>query len=293
MRKKSLFIIGLALTSALAGSFWVLTSPQPYDSAPLAARSANPAAGEAVFWAAGCASCHMNTEGDSLVLAGGMAFPTQFGTFYAPNISPDPDHGIGGWSLADFGRALQQGVSPDGAHYYPALPYSAYAKMTPQDVVDLKAYLDTLPPDATPSQPHDIGFPFNIRRSLGLWKAMFADDSYYMDGDLPDDVQRGRYLVEALAHCAECHTPRNALGGLDRSKWMQGAPNPDGRGRAPDITPQTLGWSADEITAYLETGFTPDYDSVGGHMVHVVENMAKLPENDRRAIAAYLLALRP
>jgi mono/diheme cytochrome c family protein len=122
---------------------------------------------------------------------------------------------------------------------------------------------------------------------------MFADDSYHMNGDLPDDVQRGRYLVEALAHCAECHTPRNALGGLDRSKWIQGAPNPDGRGRAPDITPQSLGWSADEITVYLETGFTPDYDSVGGHMVHVVENMTKLPENDRRAIAAYLLALRP
>jgi mono/diheme cytochrome c family protein len=293
MRKKSLFVIGLALASALAGSFWVITSPQPYNGAPLAALAPNPAAGEAVFWAAGCASCHMNAEGDNLVLSGGMAFPTQFGTFYAPNISPDPEYGIGGWSLADFGRALQQGVSPTGAHYYPALPYSAYAKMTPQDVVDLKAYLDILPPDATPSQPHDIGFPFNIRRSLGLWKAMFADDSYHMRGDLPADVQRGRYLVEALAHCAECHTPRNALGGLDRSNWMKGAPNPDGRGRAPDITPQTLGWSADEITAYLETGFTPEYDSVGGHMAHVVENMAKLPQEDRRAIAAYLLALSP
>jgi mono/diheme cytochrome c family protein len=253
--------------------------------------TADKAAGETVFWAAGCASCHMGAAQDPMVLAGGMAFETQFGTFHAPNISSDDTYGIGGWSVSEFARAIQQGVSPDGAHYYPALPYSAYAKMTPQDVVDLKAFMDSLPADATPNVPHDVGFPFNIRRALGLWKVMFADDTYHMQGDLPANVQRGRYIVEALAHCAECHTPRNALGGLDASKWMQGAISADGKSRVPAITPAKLGWSAGEIVQYLTTGFTPEYDSVGGHMVHVVENMAKLTEEDRAAVAAYLLAL--
>lgn len=282
-----------AVMAAVLLGGWALSAPRSFDDSVFTNLRPDAAAGEAVFWASGCGSCHKGSAGDAQVLAGGQAFPTQFGTFYAPNISPDPENGIGGWTVAQFARAVQDGVSPNGAHYYPALPYSAYAKITPQDMVDLKAFIDTLPPSSRANTPHDIGFPFNIRRSLGLWKLMFADSSYYLQGDLAGDVLRGRYLVEALAHCAECHTPRHVLGGLDRSKWMQGAPNPDGRGRAPDITPQTLGWSAAEIVDYLTTGFTPEYDSVGGHMVHVVENMAKLPEEDRRAIAAYLLALRP
>lgn len=283
---------GLGIAAVLGiGAAGVISAPQPIEMGVFDSMTADKAAGEAVFWAAGCASCHMGAAQDPLVLAGGMAFVTQFGTFHAPNISSDNTHGIGGWSVSEFARAIQKGVSPDGAHYYPALPYSAYAKMTPQDVVDLKAFMDSLPADATPNVPHDVGFPFNIRRTLGLWKVMFADETYHMQGDLPADVQRGRYIVEALAHCAECHTPRNALGGLDASKWMQGAISADGKSRVPAITPAKLGWSAGEIVQYLTTGFTPDYDSVGGHMVHVVENMAKLPEEDRAAVAAYLLAL--
>lgn len=283
---------GLGIAAVLGiGAAGVISAPQPIEMGVFDSMTADKAAGEAVFWAAGCASCHMGAAQDPMVLAGGMAFVTQFGTFHAPNISSDDTHGIGGWSVSEFARAIQKGVSPDGAHYYPALPYSAYAKMTPQDVVDLKAFMDSLPADATPNVPHDVGFPFNIRRTLGLWKVMFADETYHMQGDLPADVQRGRYIVEALAHCAECHTPRNALGGLDASKWMQGAISADGKSRVPAITPAKLGWSAGEIVQYLTTGFTPDYDSVGGHMVHVVENMAKLPEEDRAAVAAYLLAL--
>jgi mono/diheme cytochrome c family protein len=104
-------------------------------------------------------------------------------------------------------------------------------------------------------------------------------------------VERGRYIVEALAHCAECHTPRSMLGGLDQGRWMAGAPSPDGQGRVPNITPAKLNWSAGEIYTYLTTGFTPDYDSVGGHMAHVVDNMAQLPEADVRAVVAYLKAL--
>lgn len=273
-----------------AGAGWVLTAPTPMEDAEVAGLAGDAAEGESVFWAAGCASCHMapDAKGDAqLVLAGGMRFASDFGTFIAPNISPSPE-GIGGWTLAQFASAVQRGVSPEGAHYYPAFPYNAYAKASLQDVADLYAYMQTLPADATPSQPHEIGFPFNIRRSLGGWKWLFASDDWVIDGDLTDAETRGRYLVEALAHCGECHTPRNALGGLDLSRWLAGAPNPDGKGRSPNITPAALTWSEAEIAAYLQSGFTPEFDSVGGHMVAVVENMARLPESDRLAIAAYL-----
>lgn len=278
--------------SLLLGGFvaFVLSAPRPYDARVFDTITADPAAGEAVFWAAGCASCHRAPQGgDDLILAGGQAFATEFGTFHAPNISPDPVKGIGGWTLPQFARALQQGVSPKGAHYYPALPYTAYAKMTPQDVANLKGFMDRLPSDATPSLPHDIGFPFNIRRSLGLWKFLYADQPYVITADLTAQQERGRYIAEALAHCGECHTPRDALGGLDRSKWLAGAASADGKGRVPSIA--GLDWSDAELMTYFTTGFTPDYDSVGGHMAHVVDNMGKLPESDRAALIAYLRAV--
>lgn len=288
---KLVLIGALGVLAMAAGSAWIISAPKDIDAAQFARLTGNALAGEQVFWAAGCASCHMGTAQDPLVLSGGMAFPTAFGTFHAPNISTDPEFGIGGWALPEFARAIQKGVSPSGAHYYPALPYSAYAKMTPQDVVDLKIFMDTLPADASPNIPHDVSFPFNIRRSLGLWKAMFADESYHVQGEVSGAQERGRYIAEALAHCSECHTPRNLLGGLDRSKWLEGAISADGKSQIPGITPAILGWSEAEIIEYLTSGFTPEYDSVGGHMVHVVENMAKLPQSDREAVAAYLLAL--
>lgn len=282
-----------AAVLALAGGavFWVITAPKPLPSNATANLTGDATTGEAVFWAAGCASCHMapDAEGDAeLVLVGGQRFPSDFGTFIAPNISPDPEQGIGGWSLDAFANAVTRGISPDGAHYYPAFPYNAYNKMALQDVADLKAFMDTLPPSTTPSQAHEVGFPFNIRRSLGGWKFLFETTDWGVAGTLTETETRGRYLAEAMAHCAECHTPRNALGGLDRSKWLAGAPDPSGKGRIPNITPAELDWSEAEITAYLTTGFTPDYDSAGGHMVHVVENMARLPVSDVEAISAYL-----
>jgi len=289
MRRIVLYALGLSATGALAAG-WTLTAPRPMSEAEVAGLTGNPSQGEAVFWAAGCASCHMapDAKADAApVLAGGMRFASDFGTFIAPNISPS-EQGLGGWSLRDFASAVMRGVSPQGTHYFPAFPYNAYNKMRLQEVADLKAFLETLPPDATPSRPHEVGFPFNIRRSLGGWKWMFERDAWVVTGDLTAPETRGRYIVEALAHCGECHTPRNALGGLIRDRWLAGAPNPDGKGRTPNITPAKLTWSEADIKAYLTTGFTPDYDSVGGHMAAVVSNMAKLPEADRAAVAAYL-----
>lgn len=278
---------------ALAGGavFWLVTKPNPLAADQTANLNGNATAGEAVFWAAGCASCHMadGAKGEAeLILSGGQHFASPFGTFLAPNISPDPTHGIGGWSLESFANAVTRGISPTGAHYFPAFPYNAYNKMDLQDVADLKTFMDGLPASTIPSQTHEVGFPFNIRRSLGGWKFLFENRDWVIDGDLTEQETRGRYLSEAMAHCGECHTPRNALGGLDRSKWLAGAPDPSGKGSIPNITPAKLDWSVDEIADYLTTGFTPDYDSVGGHMVHVVENMARLPASDREAIAAYL-----
>lgn len=285
-------VSGLAgLAVAAAGAGWWITEPDRLPAGTFAGLTGDATRGELVFTAAGCASCHMapKAEGDArLVLSGGQLFPSDFGTFVAPNISPDPDYGIGRWSVDDLGNALMRGVAPDGSHLYPALPYASYAKMQPQDVADLHAYLMTLPPDTSRGQDHHLGFPFNIRRSLGVWKAIYLDDSFAVQGDLTEAESRGRYLAEALAHCGECHTPRDMLGGMDRSRWLAGAPDPSGQGRIPNITPAALTWTEGEIVEYLTSGFTPDYDSAGGHMVHVVENFARLPESDRAAVAAYL-----
>lgn len=292
MRRLSLVLAGLALIGFAAALLATQPRPRPLDD--LAGVTGMAARGEMVFAAAGCASCHMApgaTGAAQQVLAGGVAFASPFGTFIAPNISPDPDHGIGGWTLEAFARAIRDGISPQGQHYFPALPYTAYARMTGQDLADLWAYMQTLPPSAEPSRPHEVRFPFNIRRSIGGWKLLFARTDWHMADPATPQIERGRYIVEALAHCTECHTPRNVLGGLDTSRWMAGAASADGKGRVPNITPAKLTWSAGEIATYLTTGFTPDYDSVGGHMAHVVENMSKLPKEDVQAVVAYLQAL--
>jgi mono/diheme cytochrome c family protein len=291
--------LGLAaLVCGLAGLgvFWAVTRPDPLSEADVAGLTGDSAKGEAVFWAAGCASCHMapGAAGEAeLVLAGGQVFASPFGNFIAPNISPDPAQGIGGWTLAQFASAVTRGVSPEGQHYFPAFPYGAYNKANLTDIADLKAFMDGLPPSSRPSLPHEVGFPFNIRRNLGGWKFLFFSDDWVMTGDLTEAETRGRYLVEALAHCGECHTPRNALGGLERGRWMAGGAIPGSKGRFPNITPAKLEWSQDEIVEYLTSGFTPEFDSVGGHMAHVVSNMARLPLEDRTAVAAYVKKLSP
>lgn len=287
------FLLVLGLIGAGAG-LWLTRAVVP-DVSAAAALSGDATRGEAVFWAGGCASCHAapGATGEAkLVLAGGYRLESPFGTFVAPNISSDTTHGIGGWDQASFAVAMTAGVSPEGKHYYPAFPYAAYTKMTDQDVADLWAFLKSLPADATPSAPHELGLPFSIRRGVGLWKQMYLTQDWV--GTAPSEtLERGRYLVEAVSHCAECHTPRDQFGGLDMAAWMGGAPNPSGKGRIPNITPAALDWSAEDIAYYLETGFTPDFDSAGGSMASVVEGLGKISADDRAAIAAYVKGLAP
>jgi mono/diheme cytochrome c family protein len=259
----------------------------------------NLANGETLFWAGGCASCHAapNATGDALkTLSGGQALPSPFGTFHMPNISPDPQHGIGSWTVAQFGDAMTRGVGRNGEHLYPSFPYASYARMTPRDVNDLFAYLKTLPASSNDAPGHDLPFPFNIRLSLGGWKFLYFDKGQPRVelANADADVVRGQYLVEGPGHCGECHTPRDALGGFVKDQWLAGGPNPEGEGRIPNITPgsQTIGaWTQADIASYLETGFTPDFDSAGGSMVKVQQNMARLTAEDRNAIAAYLKAV--
>ncbi len=297
------------LTTALvgvvlgAGGFYLLTMPDPLDAATLPPEQSGDAVrGERMFWAGGCASCHAPSKAKAaakLDLGGGDPLKTDFGTFYAPNISPHPTDGVGGWSLADFANAMQRGVDPEGEHLYPAFPYSSYVKMKSGDIADLWAFLKTLPPVAGQAPPSDLAFPFNIRRGIGLWKIFFLDDAapvVDLGENASDAARAGQYLVEGPGHCGQCHTPRGlgGVGGLDTDAWLTGAPNPEGKGRIPDITPSKDGigsWSASDIVYYLESGFTPDFDSVGGAMVAVQENIARLPPADRGAIAAYLKAL--
>lgn len=296
MRTFGKLLVGVLLLGGLA--VW-LTKPDPLDAADLDGLTGDAVRGERVFHATGCASCHMapGATGEAQrVLAGGQAFPSPFGTFRARNISTDPEQGIGKWTLTDLANALTRGVSRQGDHLYPALPYAAYARMQMQDVADLHAFLQTLPADPTPSQPHELRFPFNLRAVLGGWKLLFLSREWAVPGNLTPTEDRGRYIAEALAHCGECHTPRTALGGLDLSRWMAGGPDPsDPTGQAiiPNITPARLRWSEADIAYYLTTGFTPDFDSVGGHMAHVVANFSRLPKEDAEAVAAYLKHVPP
>lgn len=285
------WIAGIVLGATALG-LW-LTEPVYVLAEDLPPHAADPERGRRIFAIGGCASCHAaeRSEGEArLRLLGGRRFATPFGTFVAPNITPHPEAGIGRWSEAEFVSAMLFGTAPDGAHYYPAFPYASYARMEMGDVRDLWAFLRTLPADPRPNDPHEVGFPFSIRRGIGVWKLLYLRDGPVVAG-LAGEAEAGRYLVEGPGHCGECHTPRDALGGPDLSAWLAGAPNPDGPGRIPNITPGKLGWSAKDIAYYLESGFTPDYDSAGGGMAEVIRNTAALTPADRAAIAAYLKAV--
>ncbi|MBV1866386.1 MAG: cytochrome c [Marinosulfonomonas sp.] len=277
-----------------AAIFWVVTKPKITDITALAGIVPDLEQGGAVFIAGGCASCHAAPDAKDearLELTGGRGFPSDFGTFFAPNISPHPSAGIGDWSALDLVNAMRHGTSPKGEHYFPAFPYTTYQNTTLADIVSLHAYLQTLPATDVASKPHDVGFPFNIRRSLGGWKLLFLRPGWVIQEAATPELERGRYLVEALGHCGECHTPRNLLGAVQSSRWMAGAPNPSGKGTIPNITPAKLDWSEQDLLYYFSSGFTPDFDTAGGHMTDVIENLSQMSEADLKAITAYIKAL--
>ncbi len=271
-------------------------------AAEAASSSAAPpeaARGAYLFGLAGCGGCHTDTKRGGPPLAGGRAIRTPFGTFYGPNITPDPEHGIGGWSDADFLRALRTGRAPDGSHYYPVFPYAAFTRMTDADILAIKAYIFTLPAVPRPSRSHDIALPLRWRFLVGFWKWLnFDPGPFTPDPGRPAAWNRGAYLVRAVGHCHECHTPRDRFGGLDRARDMAGTEDgPDGE-TVPNITPDPetgIGrWSLADITFALRTGFLPDGDDMGGLMAEVVENgTSRLRDADLEAIAVYLKSLPP
>lgn len=300
MRKASFRIAVLVIVLGLA-AFAILTAPSTWrllkPSRDLPDASAPDLKnGRTQFLAGDCATCHATPgkENENL-LGGGRSLDTAFGVFHMPNISPHAQDGIGGWSIEQFVMAMREGVLPHGGNAYPAFPYTSYQRMTANDLRDVFAYIKTLPPVAGKAPGHDLKFPYSIRRGVGVWRLAFLDGK-----PLPDapghgaEWLRGRYLVEGAGHCAECHSPRNALGVIPADKRYAGGPNPEGTGHVPNITPDDTGigyWSVNDIATYLKEGVSPIGVKAGGDMKAIVANTSLLSREDRLAMAVYLKSL--
>ncbi len=265
---------------------------------PARADEATVMRGGYLFAAAGCAGCHTDAKNDGKPLAGGRALATPFGIFYGPNITPDPQYGIGKWTEADFRRALREGIGRDGRYLFPVLPFPAFTGMTDADIAAVWAFLQTQAPVAQPDKLHQVKPPFGWRSLLVGWRTLF-----FKEGPLVPDPghdaewNRGSYLANAVVHCGECHTPRNLLGALKTSLAFSGNPNGPDNQKAPNITPDPakgIGkWGLEDIETVLKTGQRPNFDFVGSGMAEVVKGTGQLTDADRRAIAVYLKSLRP
>jgi len=295
LRKIAMLAVIVAVIAAAA--LWVISSPATIPASALASYAPNLDNGKIMFHAGGCATCHATpNQEDKTRLGGGFALKSPFGTFFPPNISPDRDDGMGAWSEANFVTAMWKGTSPDGSHYYPVFPYTSYQRMKIEDVRDLFAYLKTLPPVKGKTPEHDLPFYLKIRRMLAVWKFLFLDSEQFKpDPSKSAQLNRGAYLVNGPGHCAQCHSPRNFLGGTIASQRFAGGPDPEGGdGWVPNITPAGIGdYSQGDIERILETGDLPNRDTIGGAMAAVVGNISKLSTEDRSAIAAYLKSLPP
>jgi len=256
------------------------------------------ARGASLASAADCETCHTDREHGGRPYAGGRALATPFGTFYSPNITPDPETGIGRWSDEQFLRALRDGVRPDGANYFPVFPYPSFTKITDADARAIKAYLFSLPAVRQANRAHDVSFPVSWRFLQNGWKLLFFTPGPFRPApERSEAYNRGAYLVTALAHCGECHTPRNWFGATEPDRFLAGNPDgPDGK-KVPNITPDRetgIGnWSEDDIVGVLADGHTPDFDEVGGAMAEVVKSTSRLTDADRQAIALYLRSIPP
>ena len=275
---KSRWLVGAGLACAVAG-----------------AQAADPAAvarGKYLFEASDCSGCHAG-NGTSAAPSGGLGLDTPFGKFRAPNITPDKQFGIGLWSEAEFRRALRDGVGKHGEYLFPVFPYTSFTRMTDSDAADIYAYLMTLPPVPAPNKPHEAKPPFGWRSLLLFWRTLFFNEGVKKtDPARSAEWNRGDYLVHAVGHCEECHTPRNALGATKAGLAFSGnVGGPDGQ-NAPNITSDVAtgigDWSVADIQMLLKTGMTPDSDQVGSGMKAVVRGTSRLTDADRRAIAVYL-----
>lgn len=250
--------------------------------------------GEYLSKAGGCLGCHTEAKEGAVAYAGGRALKTPFGTFYGPNITPHAEAGIGRWAEADFRRAMREGRRPDGAHYFPAFPYPSFTKITDADLRDLWVYLRSLAPSSRPSQPHELGVFFRWRFLVSIWKWLFfSPGPFAPDPGRSAALNSGAYLVNALGHCGECHTPRNFLGGQKKDRWLAGGKLPEGR--APNLTPTRLKrWNDAQLTEFLRSGATPEGDAPSDTMYEVIRNTtSQLTPSDVEALTAYLRSLPP
>ena len=293
---RKLIVLAVVVGLIGLGAFWLVTIPATVSASAPPPHQPNLDNGKTMFFAGGCASCHATPgQQDKTKLGGGLGLKSPFGTFYVPNISADRSDGIGGWTEAQFVTAMVKGTSPDGRHYFPAFPYTSYQRMRFEDLRDLFAHLKMLPAVQGRVRDHDVPFPFNVRRALGGWKLLFLDGAPFRPDPSKDAAwNRGAYLANGPAHCAECHSPRNSLGGVIARERFAGGPDPEGEGWIPNITQHALSsWTQEQIARLLATGEMPDGDSVGGNMGKVVANIRELSDADRTAIAAYIKSLPP
>jgi mono/diheme cytochrome c family protein len=296
-RFRRLAVAAMVLFGLAASAAWIVTAPHRFfapDDPRL--KRGNAEKGRLIFAASQCSSCHATPgQPDRLKLGGGLAMPSPYGTFRIPNISPDLEDGIGNWSVADLGNALVSGTSPTSEHYYPIFPYPSYTSMRFEDIGNLYAYLQSLKPVSGRAPPHDLSLFFSIRRLVGSWKLLFLRErrsSAVIDGDPVHD--RGAYLAETLAHCAECHSSRNMFGAVIPETRFAGGVDQEGTGFIPNITPDRLhDWSEADIVRMLKTGETPNHGRIGSSMADVVINTAMLPDADLEAIARYIKSLPP
>ena len=279
-------MIGLALAVFALASF---------SSASLAAAAGDPKHGEYVVRLGGCLGCHTEDKKDAVPFAGGRALKTTFGTFFGPNITPHPQAGIGRWTEAEFMRAMRHGTRPDGANYLPALPYPSFTKISDNDLRDLWAYLRTLPQSSRANRRHEPRLFFGWRFLVPVWKWLYFTPGPFMNiPGVSEVINRGAYLVQALGHCGECHTPRNFLGGPIRSRLLAGGMGPDDK-RTPNLTPTRLKqWNDGELKKFLLTGVTPDDEEAAELMDEVIRNTtSQLTPGDLAALMAYLRSLPP
>lgn len=277
----------LATAAVLAFIGWAVAVPAFAQSDDAVTRGAY------LVRAGGCIACHTVPDGGA-PLAGGRALATPFGTYYSPNITPDKETGIGAWSDADFVRALRDGVSPDGAHYFPVFPFTSYTRMREDDMLAIKAWLFSQPAVRQPPRAHDVGAPFGWRWTMWFWKLLFFEPGELQpQPDRSDVWNRGAYLVEALTHCGECHTPRNMFGATDRSLYLAGTTEGPDDELVPNITPHPetgIGdWSRADIVFLLRDSLKPNFDDVQGSMAEAIEDgLRHLNDADLQAIAEFI-----